>query len=193
MLTAVVSNSAGLLAVRFFLGICEAPIGPGLAVCIAMWYKRSEQPLRHAAWFLGNSFAGIIGGLMAYGIGHIDSIAPWKVKRIFVPTVSRYPANSFSSIQAVFLIFGGATTAWAAGVYFLLPDVPTSAWFLSKEDQVKAVVRVRENMTGIKNDNFQWKQCREALLDSNAWLIVLIQLCANVPNGGLHSVRIALR
>lgn len=80
MLTAVVHNAAGLFAVRFFLGIAESPIGPGLAVCISMWYKRSEQPLRHAAWFLGNSLAGIVGGLMAYGIGHIDSIAPWKVQ-----------------------------------------------------------------------------------------------------------------
>lgn len=98
MLTAVVSNSAGLFAVRFFLGVCEAPIGPGLAVSIAMWYKRSEQPLRHAAWFLGNSFAGIVGGLMAYGIGHIDSIAPWKVRRLFLPIISRHLANSLPSI-----------------------------------------------------------------------------------------------
>lgn len=68
-----------------------------------------------------------------------------------------------------------------------------TAWFLGKEDRVKAIVRVKENMTGIKNDNFQWKQCREALFDSNAWLLVLIQLCANIPNGGIHSVSIALR
>lgn len=65
-----------------------------------------------------------------------------------------------------------------------------TARFLSKEDRVKAVVRVRENMTGIKSDTFQWGQCKEALLDSKAWLIVLIQLCANIPNGGLHSVRV---
>ena len=64
-----------------------------------------------------------------------------------------------------------------------------TARFLSREDRVKAVVRVRENMTGIRNNTFQWAQCREALLDSKAWLLVLIQLCANIPNGGLHSVR----
>lgn len=79
MLTAVCSNAAGLLVERFFLGFTEAAIGPGLTVVISMWYKRSEQPLRHAAWYLGNTFAGIFGGLVAYGIGHITSIASWKV------------------------------------------------------------------------------------------------------------------
>lgn len=82
MLTAVTSNAGGLLAVRFFLGVCEAPIAPGLSVVVSMWYKRSEQPLRHAAWFLGNTAAGIFGGLAAYGIGHVNSIAAWKVRRI---------------------------------------------------------------------------------------------------------------
>ncbi len=79
MLTAATSNAAGLLAVRFLLGVCESPIAPGLTVIVAMWYKRSEQPLRHAAWFLGNTTAGVVGGLTAYGIGHVQSIATWKV------------------------------------------------------------------------------------------------------------------
>lgn len=83
MLTAVCSNSKHLLAVRFFLGATEAPIGPGLSVIISMWYRRSEQPLRHAGWFLGNHLAGVFGGLLASGIGHIDTIAAWKVWTTF--------------------------------------------------------------------------------------------------------------
>ncbi|KAH7007742.1 major facilitator superfamily domain-containing protein, partial [Ilyonectria destructans] len=49
--TAGTRNDKGLLAVRFFLGVTESAIAPALAVVISMWYKRSEQPLRHAAWF----------------------------------------------------------------------------------------------------------------------------------------------
>lgn len=79
MFTALCHNHQGLWANRFFLGISEAAIAPGLAVVISMWYKRSEQPLRHAAWFLGNTFAGIVGGVLAYGIGRINTIDPWKV------------------------------------------------------------------------------------------------------------------
>lgn len=79
MLTAVCYNAKGLLANRFFLGASEACIAPGLTVIVAMWYKRSEQPLRMGAWFMGNVLAGFLGGLVAYGIGHVKSIAPWKV------------------------------------------------------------------------------------------------------------------
>ena len=79
MLTVACFNAEGLLAIRFFLGAAEAPIGPVLTVIVAMWYKRSEQPLRHGAWFMGNVIAGIFGGILAYGVGHVRSIEPWKV------------------------------------------------------------------------------------------------------------------
>ncbi|KFG86528.1 hypothetical protein MANI_113625 [Metarhizium anisopliae] len=166
MLTAVTTKAADLLALRFFLGVCESPIAPGLTAIVAMWYKRSEQPLRHAAWFTGNTIAGIAGGLASYGIGHMDSIAPWK---------------------AVFFIFGGSTVAWSICLFFLLPDVPMTAWFMSKQDRSKATQRVKENMTGIKSSQFKWKQCREAALDAKTWFIVVIQLCGNIPSGGVHS------
>ncbi|TQS31911.1 hypothetical protein Golomagni_07795, partial [Golovinomyces magnicellulatus] len=166
MFTALCHNHQGLWANRFFLGISEAAIAPGLAVVISMWYKRSEQPLRHAAWFLGNTFAGIIGGVLAYGIGRINTIDPWK---------------------AVFLIFGAATIAWSVGIFFLMPDEPRSAWFLSKTDREKAIIRVRENMTGIKSNKFEWYQCREAIMDVSAWLLVLIQLSGQIANGGVQS------
>lgn len=79
MLTAACVSAGGLLATRFFLGVAESVIAPGLTVVISMFYKRREQPLRHAAWFLGNTCAGLFGGLLNYGIGHMTSIAPWRV------------------------------------------------------------------------------------------------------------------
>ncbi|KAK8912129.1 putativetransporter [Metarhizium anisopliae] len=129
-----------------------------------MWYKRAEQPLRHAAWYLGNTFAGIFGGLLANAIGHIDSIAPWK---------------------AVFLIFGGLTIAWSFVLLFTLPDTPGKAWFLNRIDREKALVRVKENMTGIKNNEFKWSQCLEALLDIKSWFVVAMQIANSIPNGAV--------
>nr|AXS58696.1 major facilitator superfamily protein homeolog p [Epichloe coenophiala] len=169
MLTATCFNDKGLLANRFFLGVFESGLAPGLTIIVSMWYKRSEQPLRHAAWFLGNTGGGIFGSLIMYAISHIHTIRPWK---------------------GVFVIFGTATIAWSVGVLLLLPDTPMTAWFLSVEDRKKAVVRVKENMTGIKNDKVKRAQVAEALLDVKSWLIVASQLAANIPNGAVSTFSI---
>ncbi|KAF3007713.1 hypothetical protein E8E13_009639 [Curvularia kusanoi] len=166
MLTATCFNAEGLLAVRFFLGAAEAAIGPGLTVIVAMWYRRSEQPLRHGAWYMGNVFAGIFGGILAYGVGHVRSIEPWK---------------------AVFLLFGALTMAWSTAIYFFLPNEPSNARFLDEADRDKAINRVQENMTGIKNNTWKWNQSIEALLDVKIWLLVSIQVAQNIANGGLQS------
>lgn len=90
----------------------------------------------------------------------------------------------------MFLIFGGATAAWSFVILFLLPDIPMTARFLSKSDREKAVCRVKENLTGIKSNEFKWSQCREALFDIKVWLIAIIQLAGNIPNGAVQSVRL---
>ncbi|CEJ80412.1 hypothetical protein VHEMI00594 [[Torrubiella] hemipterigena] len=162
LLAFVCHNASGLLVQRFFLGFLEAPIAPGLSLIVSMWYKRSEQPLRHAGWFMGNSFAGMAGSLMAYGIGHIDTIAPWK---------------------AVFIIFGALTITWSVALYFLLPDTPTTAWFLNEVDRKKAVDRVNENMMGVKDDEFKWYQVRECLLDPKTYFLLVINFASVIPNG----------
>ncbi|KAJ6789423.1 hypothetical protein PWT90_10481 [Aphanocladium album] len=165
MLTAVCHNYQGLWANRFFLGTAEAALAPGLTVIISMWYKRSEQPLRQAAWFLGNTFAGIIGGMLAYGIGHVKAIAAWK---------------------AVFLIFGAATIVWSAVMLFFLPDEPSKARFLKRAEREAAIRRVESNMTGTKSSKIVWSQCVEALCDVQAWILVLMQFCTMVANGGIQ-------
>ena len=81
MLTSLCTNASGLWAARFCLGFVEAAIAPGMSLIISMWYKRSEQAIRQNAWFMGNVTGGLCGGLLGYGIGHINSIAPWKVSR----------------------------------------------------------------------------------------------------------------
>ncbi|KAF5593553.1 major facilitator superfamily transporter [Fusarium subglutinans] len=139
MVTAACHNAAGLLATRFFLGVAESAIAPGLTIMISMFYKRKEQPLCHAAWFLGNTTAGALGGLLNFGIGHIRIIAPWKL--------------------------------------------------LSKEDREKAVIRVKDNLTGIKSNELKWDQFKEDLTDPKTWFLFFLQIGLNIPNGGITSFR----
>ena len=43
--TAGVKNFSGLIAVRFFLGISEAPFFPGVFYLLSCWYTRKELAL----------------------------------------------------------------------------------------------------------------------------------------------------
>jgi hypothetical protein len=64
-----------------------------------------------------------------------------------------------------------------------------TAKFLDEQDRIKAVERVAENKTGIKNNVWKLAQAIEATLDVKIWLLVIIQLSTNVANGGVQSVR----
>lgn len=46
MCHAACQNYAGLVTVRFFLGVGEAAVAPGFGLITGMFYKREEQPAR---------------------------------------------------------------------------------------------------------------------------------------------------
>lgn len=109
-----------------------------------------------------NGVANIVGGLIAYGIGHLHAALPaWK-----------FP----------FIIFGSITIVW--GIIFILvtPSNPTKAKWLSEREKEVAVLRVLENETGIDNKTFKMEQVKEALLDPRFWLINLHCLANTIPN-----------
>ncbi|EED14772.1 allantoate permease, putative [Talaromyces stipitatus ATCC 10500] len=167
MCHAACKNFGGLMAARFFLGVGEAAIAPGFALLTGMFYKREEQPLRQAAWFIGNCIANSIGGLVAYGIGHIHS-------------------SSLVSWQFIFLILGAVTSGYAIILYLLLPDSPANAIFLKKHERAIAIQRTLENKTGILDvGKFKMNQVLFALKDPQAWLLVSYTFCVNLSNGGI--------
>lgn len=74
------------------------------------------------------------------------------------------------------------------GIIFLLtmPDNQLNARWLSAEDRVLAVERIRINQQGVGNKHFKWYQCREALLDPLTWAFVTFALISDIPNGTYH-------
>jgi MFS family permease len=51
-------NAAGLLVLRFLLGVLEASSYPAFTIINTMWYKKAEQPLRMALALAG--FASVM-------------------------------------------------------------------------------------------------------------------------------------
>lgn len=73
-LQGVIVNRAGFWAVRFFLGVAEAGLFPGIVFYLSMWYQRNERQYRIALFFSAAALAGSFGGILAYGIAHMNGI-----------------------------------------------------------------------------------------------------------------------
>lgn len=167
---AAVKDFAGAVVVRLFLGVFEAAVTPGFALFTSQWYTKREQGLRIGIWFSFNGFAQIFGGLVAYGISKGtenggSSIAPWKI---------------------IFLLTGLLTVTMGILFLFLMPDNQMNAWFLSKEDRILAIERIRGNQQGVGNKHFKMYQVKEALTDPLTWAFVFYALVADIPNGTSH-------
>jgi len=163
---AACKDFASLMVARFFLGVTEAAVAPGFSLFTSLWYKRKEQPLRHGIWFCGNSIASIVGGVAAYGVGHIHGkLAQW---------------------QYLFLIFGTITAFWAIVMFIFMPDNQSTTWWLHEDNKQAAIRRVASNQTVTHSDNkYRMYQLVDALTDPANWLLALYIFCVNLANGGL--------
>ena len=65
-LLGVVQDRTGFLIARFFLGVTESGLFPGVVYYFSMWYKRNERQYRVALFFSGAALAGAFGGILAY-------------------------------------------------------------------------------------------------------------------------------
>lgn len=72
-------------------------------------------------------------------------------------------------------------------VLIWLPDSPVHARFLTKEERIAALERVRDDQGGTGNKHFKKEQVWEALTDIRTWLIVVTTITISIPNGGLNS------
>lgn len=71
----LVTNYEGMMAARFFLGLTEAGLFPGVNYYLSCWYKRSEFGIRAAIFFSAAALAGSFGGLLAAAIAQMAGVA----------------------------------------------------------------------------------------------------------------------
>nr|QFR37131.1 MFS transporter [Cyberlindnera americana] len=161
------ANLQGFMALRVILGMLESSITPAMVILTTQWYKKEEHYLRTAIWLSACSVGSILGYSFAYGLyihGGNWSIASWKV---------------------VYIVIGLCNVLLAIAFYFHIPDSPASAWFLTKEEKLMAVERIRANNQGFGNKTFKRDQLKECLLDWKIWLMFAFGVLDEVPNGGL--------
>lgn len=80
--TAFVNDFSQLCALRFLLGIFEAPMLPATVYYLSRWYRRSELTFRLSLFIISASLAGAFGGLLASAILRlpgVGSVHSWKM------------------------------------------------------------------------------------------------------------------
>jgi sugar phosphate permease len=136
-----------------------------------MWYKRHEQVTRIGWWYQGTSIGPAISSLVSFGFGH------WTASDRTL---------KFKSWQILFLLFGLITILIGILVFLFLPDSPMKSG-LTIEEKIHIIERVRANETGVENKQFKWVQFKEVIMDGKTWLISLIVITTNIPNGAVSS------
>jgi hypothetical protein len=82
-------------------------------------------------------------------------------------------------------ILGSITVGWGLLMVWFPPDNPVVAKFLSQDERVLAVERMRAGQTGIASRKFKAYQVKEALLDVETWAFVVISFCVEFTNGAV--------
>lgn len=74
-MTGLTQSYGGLIVCRLLLGAVEGGLFPGLTIYLTLFYTKKELALRVALLVVAAALAGAFGGLLAYGIGHMDGTA----------------------------------------------------------------------------------------------------------------------
>ncbi|KAL8291394.1 hypothetical protein RQP46_002372 [Phenoliferia psychrophenolica] len=83
---AAATNRAGLLVARFFLGLFEAGLYPGILAQLTYWYRPDELAVRMVVLGLLGSFSGILSAILAWGITFMNGaggLSAWRYMFLF--------------------------------------------------------------------------------------------------------------
>ncbi|KAI1083129.1 MFS general substrate transporter [Whalleya microplaca] len=162
-------NFAGLMVVRTVLGALEGAITPAFILITSSWYRGSEQTARIAIWCLANGAAQIIGGAIFFGVAR---------------GLESNPSITFPGWKVVFILTGLLTIVLGVVLWFFLPSsIPEAKW-LTEEEKMLAIERLRVNEQGIGSRQFKMYQFKEAMVDIRTWLYFLLTLSLEIPSGG---------
>lgn len=121
----LVVDYKGLFWSRFFLGVFEAGLFPGICIYLSMWYKRTELQYRLATVWATGTAAGSFGGLLGWCIVKMDKL------------------GGMEGWRWIFVLEGCTSVVVGSFAYMFLCNTPASATFLTEEEQEMVVVRVK--------------------------------------------------
>ncbi|KAK4072678.1 uncharacterized protein Triagg1_5723 [Trichoderma aggressivum f. europaeum] len=157
-LTGLVESYGSLIACRLLLGVVEAGLFPGLSVYLTFFYTKHELALRIGYLFVSAAIAGALGGLLAYGIGHMDGV------------------RGMSGWRWIFIIEGIPSVVLGVVTLIALPNDAPSAYFLTEEDKVLMEERHKRDYGNTASSReFSRRDMMKAFTDWKVWAFSFAQ------------------
>ncbi|KAL8800450.1 MAG: hypothetical protein Q9182_005162 [Xanthomendoza sp. 2 TL-2023] len=154
-LLGVVQNMSGFFAARFFLGVAESGLFPGVVFYLSMWYRREEQHYRVSLFFSAASLAGAFGGVLAWGIAHMTGV------------------GGLRGWRWIFILEGLLTILVSLAAYFFIFNYPATASFLTDDERARVRTRLKASNDATNDEAFSWKNVSLAVKDPKVWLYCL--------------------
>lgn len=160
----LVHNFQGLMTARFFLGLAEAGLFPGITYYLSCWYRRCEFGLRAAIFFSAAAVSGSFGGLLAAAIGKMDGVGGKK------------------GWSWIFIIEGIATVIISIASFWMVYDFPDEATFLSDIDRQRVIRRLKaDQQSSAEHEDFRMAYLWASVRDWKTWLGAIIYMGADGP------------
>jgi MFS transporter, ACS family, allantoate permease len=87
----------------------------------------------------------------------------------------------------LYIFSGTFTIVWGVFVFFVMPDSPLDAKFFNDRQRYLAIERVRKNNSGIINHRIKWSHIKEAAIDPQMYILMLMTFCSTTPNGAVST------
>ncbi|KAI9812990.1 MAG: hypothetical protein M1832_006427 [Thelocarpon impressellum] len=158
-LMGLVRGYSGLLAARWFLGLAEAGLFPGINYYLSCWYRRTEFGIRAAIFFSAAAISGSFGGLLAAAISKMKG-------------VGGRPGWAW-----IFILEGIATVLIGIASFWMVHDFPDDATFLSDQDRARVLRRLKlDKQSSAEHEEFKMSYFWASVTDWKTWTGMVIYM-----------------
>lgn len=157
----------GLIACRFFLGLLEGGLFPGIVLYLSSFYRRHELQMRIGLFFSAAAMSGAFSGLLAAAIVQMNGI------------------GGLTGWQWIFLLEGLFTVCFGVMTGFLLPDTPQQVFSFTKAEADHCVERLKADVFAEETPRINIKALLSTFTDLHIWLLCIALFCNGTSLFGL--------
>jgi MFS family permease len=157
-----VRSYAGLIACRFFIGLMEGGLFPGIVLYLSGFYRRHELQVRLALFYSAASLSGAFSGLLAAAIENMNGI------------------GNLRGWQWIFCLEGLVTFAFGVFSFFILPNTPQQVYTFTPEQAARCVKRLQNDVEFPESEKVSLKAVLSVFKSLHLWLQFISLFCSGV-------------